>query len=365
MAQITARYPFVRHLRSEPVVHTLQFRKGTLVRQGTGLAFFFRPTTTGVAEVPIDDRDATFTFRARTADFQEVAVQGVLTYRVTDPTRLAQRIDFTIDLRDGVWRSEPLDQVAGLLTQLAQQLTLDLIASLDLRTAVRDGLDQIRRVMSDGLAADQRLADLGLELVAVRVQAVRPDAEMDQALQTPIQEAIQQQADEARFARRAMAVDKERAIAENEMANRLELTRREEELITQQGVNARREAEDRAIADEVEARARIKRENLATEAAAAQQRVRAMAQADETTTTADARAAATRATGAADAEAEAAMMTTYADVPMQVLLGLAARELAGKLERIDHLNLAPDTIGPMLTTLMAATTRQIEAREDQ
>lgn len=374
MAQITARYPFVRHLRSEPIVHTLQFRKGRLVREGNGLAFFFRPTTTGVAEVPVDDRDATFTFRARTADFQQVAVQGVLTYRVVDAGRLAQRVDFTIDLRDGTWRGEPLDQMAGLLTQLAQQLTLDLIANMDLRGAVRDGIDQIRRTIQDGLVGDQRLADLGVELVAVRVQAVRPDAEMEQALQTPIQEAIQQQADEARFNRRAMAVDKERAIAENEMANRLELTRREEDLIAQQGANHRREVQDMAAAEELEIRARLERETLeatarreverlAADAEAERRRVLAAATAEETTTTADARATATRATGAADAEAEGAMMATYADIPLQVMLGLAARELAGNLERIDHLNLAPDTIGPMLTTLMAATTRQIEARE--
>jgi hypothetical protein len=43
-----------------------------------------------------------------------------------------------------------------------------------------------------------------------------------------------------------MAVEKERAIAENELANRIELARREEELVSQAAVNDRRKAESRA-----------------------------------------------------------------------------------------------------------------------
>jgi len=56
MADITSYQP-VRRLRSEPTIHTLRFRRGTLAAQGRGLAFLFRPAVTGVAEVPVDDRD--------------------------------------------------------------------------------------------------------------------------------------------------------------------------------------------------------------------------------------------------------------------------------------------------------------------
>ena len=340
MAQVT-RYPFVRQLRSEPTVHTLRYTRGDLVAEGRGLAFFFRPQITGVAEVPIDDRDATFLFRARTEDFQEVAVQGVVTYRVVDPARLADRVDFTVDLVDGTWRKEPLEQVGGLLTQLAQQAVVDLFATVDLHAAVREGLDRARQSITAALTEHAPLDALGLELVAVRVQSVRPDAELEVALQTPVQEAVQQQADEARFARRALAVEKERAIAENELNNRLELARRQEELIAQDGANRQAEAE----------------------VAASERRIQANVAAEQTTIAADAQAAATRATGAADAESQAQLMEVYRDLPLGVMLGLAARELAGKLERIDHLNLSPDAIGPLLTNLMGAATRQLEQED--
>ena len=56
---------------------------------------------------------------------RKASVQGAITFRVADPARLAARIDFTIDLATGRWCSEPLEQVGGLLTQLAQQFVDD------------------------------------------------------------------------------------------------------------------------------------------------------------------------------------------------------------------------------------------------
>ena len=59
------RFPFLRHLRSEPTYHVLRYRRGSLRKDGAGLAFWFRPIDTAVAEVPIDDRELPFLFRVR------------------------------------------------------------------------------------------------------------------------------------------------------------------------------------------------------------------------------------------------------------------------------------------------------------
>jgi hypothetical protein len=50
-------------------------------------------------------------------------------------------------------------------------------------------------------------------------------------------------------------------------------------------------------------------------------------------------------------------------LPPMVIFGLAAQQLAGKLERIDHLNLAPDSFGPLLGNLLRAGTARLEAGE--
>ena len=42
-------------------------------------------------------------------------------------------------------------------------------------------------------------------------------------------------------------------------------------------------------------------------------------------------------------------------------MGLAAREFAGKIETIEHLNLTPDLLGSVLTDLVAAGTHRLEA----
>lgn len=59
------------------------------------------------------------------------------------------------------------------------------------------------------------------------------------------------------------------------------------------------------------------------------------------------------------------MLKIYRDLPPAALLGLAARELAGNLPSIQHLSLAPDTIGPMLTRLMHAGADRLEGGEKE
>ena len=98
-----------------------------------------------------------------------------------------------------------------------------------------------------------------LAAVAVRLTNLAPTSELERALQTPTFEALQQKADEATFARRALAVEKERAIAENELATKTELARRETVLIAQEAENARDRAAGVAEARGLEAASEAER----------------------------------------------------------------------------------------------------------
>lgn len=340
MAQIK-RFPIIHHLRSEPIMHTLRYRRGRLVAEGRGLAFWFRPLPTAVAEIPLDDRELPYLFHGRSADFQDVTVQGTITYRVADPARAAERIDFTIDLDTGRWTRTPLEQIGGLLTQLAQQVVGDYLTHTRLETIVIDGVDDVRLRITDGLRAEVAVEGLGLELIAVRVAAIAPEAEVEKALQTPTREQIQQAADEATFQRRALAVEKERAIGENELQNRIELARREEGLVVQEGANAQRRASEGAAARRIE-----------VEAAAGNARIQATVEAERI-----------EQVGGAEVEAERKRLDAYRDLAPAIVLGLALREAAGKLERIDHLNITPDLLGPALAALADAGGRRLGGGE--
>jgi regulator of protease activity HflC (stomatin/prohibitin superfamily) len=304
-----------RHLRSDAASHVLLYEGGQLRRNGRGLSFWFLPLSTSIAEVPVDDRDQSFLFHARSADFQDVTVQGVLTYRVVDPARLTERVDFSIDLRTGAHLTQPLERLALTLAQLAERETWGYVARTPVREVLAEGQARIRDRVAEALTGHESLLAIGLAIVSVSVLSVKPKAELEKALEAPTRERIQQDADEAAFTRRAQAVDKERAIQENELANRIELSKREEELIGQQGQNARRQATEKAEAGRI----------------------------------------------ATDARAQRTRMELYRSVPPPVLLGLAAQILAGKLERIDHLNVTPELIGPMLLDLLGAGTRRLEA----
>jgi regulator of protease activity HflC (stomatin/prohibitin superfamily) len=343
MADITTR-AFVRHLRGTPTTWIRHQRRGTVAHEGVAQSFWYRPLTATLSEVPVDDRELPLLFHARTADFQDVATQATVTYRVADPARAAARIDFGVDPDTGAWRATPLDQVAGLLTELAQQYAVEVLARTPLQVAVTDGLPLVRDRVAAGLADDPRLTETGLEVVAVRVVAVRAEREVEKALQTPMREQVQQEADRATYERRAEAVNRERAIAENELQNQIELAKREEQLVAQRGANEQRRATEAAAAAQVEAAARAERDRL--EAQVQSERERLLA---------GARAEAVRLVGVAEGEAEEARIAAYRDLEAATLLGLAVRELAGNLPAIGQLNLTPDLLTGFLARLATPT----------
>src|SRR5688572_19960316 len=171
MADITRRF-FLRHLRGAPTSFVRHTVRGRVRHEGVGQSFWYRPLTAVLAEVPVDDRELPLLFHARTADFADVTVQATVTYRVSEPSVAATRLDFSIDPSTGQWRGQPLDQVATLLAELAQQPALDLLARLPLTEALTAGIAPVREAVSGALAADARLTDTGVTVVSARVVAI-------------------------------------------------------------------------------------------------------------------------------------------------------------------------------------------------
>jgi regulator of protease activity HflC (stomatin/prohibitin superfamily) len=338
MAEIR-RYLFVRHLRAEPTSHVVLWKNGRRKRSAAGIAFWFSPLGTSLVEVPLDDRELPFIFHGRTSDFQDAAVNGVVSYRVRDPERLAARVDFSLDTKTGAWNKDPLDKLALVVTQLAQELASSFLNRAPLERVLAEGTGTIREAIHGGLIGEPTIDGLGLEIVGTRIASVAPTSELERALQMPARERIQQASDEATFARRALAVEKERAIQENELANQIELARREETLIAQRGQNERRRAKEAAESKRIEAEAAASNQKLASEAQAEGIRVLEHAR----------------------VSAESDRMDIYRDLPPAALMGLAARELAGKLKSIEHLNLSPDVLGALLQRVLGAQAKRLES----
>jgi regulator of protease activity HflC (stomatin/prohibitin superfamily) len=320
---VISKFPVVARLRADASHHVIRYKNGQLRQSGRGLVFWFRPDVASIAELPMDDREMTLFVKGRSADFQDVNVQGALGWRVAEPEKLAERIDFTIDLQNGLHVRQPVERIEARLTGLVNQAALDYLAAAPVRELLDVGIEPLRQRLEKTLAAEPALADLGLAIVSVRLNNLVPSSELERALQTPTFEALQQKADEAMFERRALAVDKERAIAENELANKVELAKREKQLIAEEAENARDRATGLAEAEKVEA---------------------------------DAEANRIRTVESAKAEAEQAHIAVYRNLPAGVLMGLAARELAGKLDTIEHLNVTPDILAAVMREFAAKPT---------
>ena len=128
----------------------------------TGLSFWFQPLSTALMEIPIDNRELPFLFHARSRDFQDVTVQGVINLRIDEPDRLAERIDFSIDTGTGLYTEAPLDKLAALVTELAQQFTLDHLLQMTLPEILEAGFESVRLRIEEGLRGDSGLSELGL-----------------------------------------------------------------------------------------------------------------------------------------------------------------------------------------------------------
>ena len=315
-------------LRSEASRHVIRYRKGRIRRSARGLVFWFRPETASIAELPMDDREMTLFVKGRSQDFQSVAVQGTVGWHVVDPERLAARVDFSLDLRTGRLQHEPIETIEARIAGIANQAVLQFLAQAPVRALLDAGPEPLRRGLETVLGTDPALVEIGIAAVSVRLTNLTPTSELERALQTPTFEALQQKADEAVFARRALAVEKERAIAENELATRTELARQETVLIAQQAENARNRAAGSAQAQRVEA---------------------------------DAEAERIRAVEGAKIEAEQQRIAIYRDLAPAVLLGLAAQEFAGKLTAIEHVNVTPDLLASVLGEFRRTPTL-VEAR---
>ena len=317
MAQIK-RYPVLRHLRADASSHIQYFKKGDLYREGRGLAFWFRALGASIAEIPMDDRQLGFMLNGQSIDFQELSVQGTVIWRVVNPAMLAERVDFTIDLDIGLHIGQPHDQINNVLVSLVRQFAYAYLKQQGVRDLLEAGVAPLQAMILEGFVEDKTLEGMGLELVGINISNLAPTTELSRALEAPTFESLQQQADEANFTRRALAVEKERAIAENELNNKIELAVRQKDLIAREDANTRSEAETKAAVMKIH-----------TEAEA--DRILALDQ--------------------ARADMERLRMDVYKDLPPKVLLALATQEFATKLKRIDNLTVTPDMLAGLATQI--------------
>lgn len=237
----------IRFIKVDPMHYLMHYKRGRVVRQGTGLSLLYFAPTSSLVLIPLGSTDVPFIFEDVTADFQEVTVQGQLTYQVADPTKLAQLMNYTLaPNRVDYVSTDPQKLPQRLVSQL-QVLTRESLKSLQLKDAVGH-LESLIASLREGLQTSDLVTSLGIEILGLFILAVKPTPETANALEAETREGILRAADEAIYNRRNAAVEQERNIKESELSTDIAIEEMNQKLVELTAANDRKEADSKAYA---------------------------------------------------------------------------------------------------------------------
>ena len=329
-----------RFIKTEPTQYVIQFRNGQPRRDGKGLAFWYFAPSNSIVLVPTASVNQPFIFPEATSDFQEITVQGQITYRIVDPRKTSTLLNFTLGPK-GTYVSEDPQKLSQRLIDQVQVAMRTAIRAMSLRDVLAAGEGLVAHVIEQ-LRNHPTIDALGVEILGLSLLALKPKPETSKALEAETREALLRRADEAIYARRNAAVEQERLIKENELATEIAIENRKREVREAQ-MEAERAVQERKLQIEREAMAgkiELEEQNKALVAlATANAREEADAKAYGL-------AAMMKSLDTADAKTLHALATVGMD-PSQ-LMALAFRDLADNATKIGQLNVTPDLLREIL-----------------
>jgi len=344
----------IQFIKAQPTVHLMQFRGGKLVREGAGQSFFYyRPTTTLVA-VPVASQDRPFILQLVTADFQSVTVQGQVTYRIDDPKRTSTMMDFSLRKDGQSYVSEDPKRLGDRVAMQVEVIIQQAVQSLDLKQALRASA-LIARAAQKELGNQPEITALGLEILGVSIMGVKPTPDIARALEAEARELNLQAADDAVYSRRMSAVEKERAIRQNELDTDIAVEKKKRQI---------RETQMEAKAAMMRKENGLRTEQMTADVQLEDQRKAFVeGQAQNARTLAEAEAHRMSAIMQALEKADPRVVQALASAGMQPgqLIAQAFGGIAERAERIGQLNMSPD----LLQSLMSASANEEPAKANR
>ncbi|MBA2542604.1 MAG: SPFH domain-containing protein [Deltaproteobacteria bacterium] len=311
------------YLKAPPTTYVLHYKAGVLKREGTGLSFLYYKPTSTVVLVPAASSDIPFAFTTVTRDFQEVTVQGQITYRVVEPVQLAKLLDFSVD-SNGKYRSDDPEKLENRLVHAAQVIAQGVLGKLTLREALASSETLVKEIGA-GLRAHELVRMLGIEPLGVTILSIRSTPEMARALEAEARERLQREADESIYARRNAAVEQERIIKESELSTEIAVEAKKRE------IRERKMAADIAVEEQRSQLVARKVENDKQDA--------------------DARAYAIAVTlePIKNMDWKTLIAASASGSDPKMMIALAFRELAENATKIGELNMSPDLLKSLMT----------------
>lgn len=330
-----------KYIKFDPMDYVIHYQNGEVKKQGKGLAFFYFVPNSSIVKIPFKSADLSFVFRELTSDYQDLIVQGQLTFKVVDPLKLATQLDFTVD-EDKKQRTNDFEKLTQRILNEAQTTTSGYVHSMGITTALSKQ-PEIEKILLEGLTQSKVLELLGVEVQGVNILSVKATPEMTRALEAKTREELQKDADKAIYDRRNFAVEQERKIKESELNTDIAIEEKQKQIVEKKMETDLVKQENERKLKEMEIAMEISVEQKNTEL------VKMKVENDKKE--ADAREYALK-----------AIMNVYKDVDWKVLtalngknmgaadnIALAFRELATNSGKIETLNITPDLLESLLT----------------
>jgi regulator of protease activity HflC (stomatin/prohibitin superfamily) len=205
----------ISYIKFDSMSYVIHFKNGLVAKEGRGLSFFYFEPNSSIAAIPMGSNDLPFIFNETTTDYQNISIQGQVTYKIGNPKQLAELLDFTVDSH-GTYKKNDAEKLNQRIINEAQTATSSFIHSLGLKDSTRSA-KTIETKITEGLQASPAISTLGIEILTVSILAIKATPEMARALETETREKLSQEADQAIYERRNFAVEQERKIKESEL----------------------------------------------------------------------------------------------------------------------------------------------------
>jgi hypothetical protein len=330
----------IQYYTSNPATYVMKITNGTLRTQGKGLSFFYNAATTSITAIPVNVQEAPFIFTLQSGDYQEVRIQGQVSFQVQDPGKVAALLNFNLKA-DGDYVSEDPNSLADRVVRAVQTLVQSRVQSVSLREAL--GLNQpLVELLKMALPEQSALSSLGLGVVDISIANITPIPETGRALEAQARESILKEADDAIYARRRFAVEQERTIKDAELQTELEVQQKEQEIVESRLANERAilrgEVETAREKRQADIEAEKQREELVSLNV-----VNAKEEAD-----AEAYGIAARMNAFKELPVENLKAMALAKMNPEQMMAMAFNSLANNAGKIGELTITPDLFGKLL-----------------
>ena len=333
----------LKFVKFEPGLHIFRYKKGQIIMQGEGLSFWYYAPTNSFVAVPIGSSDSPFMFSETTTDFQEITIQGQLTYRIAEPEKTAKMLNYSINSYNLRYISDDPQKLSERLISTVLVATKTAVKSLTLKEAITSS-DIIAQKIQKALVSDTMVKALGVEILSVVITAIRPNPETAKALEAETREQILRDSDEAIFTRRNFAVEQERKIRESELNTEIAVENKNREIQEKKMESEKLVMQKRIEMEEAHMRFKISQEE--------KNKALVTLKVHNEKMEADAKAHAVSALMKAYTQLDPEVLKAFANSQMDAgrLIATAFQGIADKAEKIGNLNITPDLLNEIVNT---------------